>query len=433
MNFDMMHPAEQIVMIMDRIYKYGMTTTSGGNLSIMDSDGDIWITPGGIDKGSLTVEDIIQIKPDGTIIGRHKPSSELPFHRALIHHRKGTKAVLHAHPPALVAFSIVRQNPKTDITTELFRLYQRGGIKMAKYEIPGSELLGDRILEVFKENINTVMLENHGVVIASDNLFDAFKIFETLEFGARLEINSRILGEPKSLTAEDYEVATNTQMPPELSDYDDHITTSYEKKERAKMCNFVKRAYQQRLFSSTQGTYSRRIAGNAFIITPFDKDRMYLEPDDIVAVNAEGMREKGKIPSRSVRLHEEIYKMHPEINSVIIAYPPNVMAFAITDHEFDSRTIPESYIMLRDIPRLLFHTAYSEPKTVANAISESTPVIMVQNSCIITTGSSMLQAYDRLEVAEFSAKALIFSKQLGDIVPISQQQVEEINESFHLK
>lgn len=432
MNFEMMHPAEQIVTIMNRIYQYGMTTTSGGNLSIMDSDGDIWITPGGIDKGSLTVADIMQVKPDGTILGRHKPSSELPFHLALMHHRKGTKAVLHAHPPALVAFSIVRQNPKTDITTELYRFYQRGGIKMAKYEIPGSELLGDRILEVFSADVNAVMLENHGVVIASDNLFDAFKIFETLELGARLEINSNILGKPRSLTAADYEVAKNTQLPPELSDYHDHIISSYEKQERTKMCGLVKRAYEQRLFSSTQGTYSCRIDEETFIITPFDEDRMYLEPGDIVAIK-NGRREQGKIPSRSVRLHEEIYKKHPEINSVVIAYPPNVMAFNITGQEFDSRIIPESYIMLRDIPRLPFAAAYSEPKTVADTINESTPVVMVQNSCLITTGVSQLQAFDRLEVAEFSAKALIFSKQLGDIVKITPEQVEEINESFHLK
>ena len=31
-----------------------MTTTSGGNLSIRDDNGDVWITPSGIDKGSLT-------------------------------------------------------------------------------------------------------------------------------------------------------------------------------------------------------------------------------------------------------------------------------------------------------------------------------------------------------------------------------------------
>lgn len=431
MKFEMMHPAEQIVKIMNRIYRYGMTTTSGGNLSVMDDSGDIWITPSGIDKGSLTEGDIMRIKPDGTVVGRHKPSIELPFHSAIMHARKGVKAVLHAHPPALVAFSIVRENPKTDITTELFRLYERGGIKMAKYEIPGSELLGDRILEAFEDDVNTVMLENHGVIITAENIFDAFKTFETLEFGARLEINAKLLGEPRSLTENDYEVAKNTISAPELLDYDDHIPSSYEKQERKKMCAMVQRAYQQRLFSSTQGTYSRRIDDETFIITPLDEDRMYLEPQDIVAIK-NGLCEKGKVPSRSVQLHCEIYKKHPEINSVIIAYPPNVMAFAITGTEFDSRTIPESYIMLRDIPRIKFHEAYSRPETVADTIDESTPVVMVSNSCIITTGDSMLQAFDRLEVAEFSAKALIFTKQLGDIVRINEKQVQEINESFNL-
>ena len=42
MKFELMHPADQLVMIMNRIYQYGMTTTSGGNLSIRDESGDIW-------------------------------------------------------------------------------------------------------------------------------------------------------------------------------------------------------------------------------------------------------------------------------------------------------------------------------------------------------------------------------------------------------
>lgn len=42
MNFELLHPADQLVMLMERIYQYGMTTTSGGNLSILDENGDIW-------------------------------------------------------------------------------------------------------------------------------------------------------------------------------------------------------------------------------------------------------------------------------------------------------------------------------------------------------------------------------------------------------
>ena len=113
MNFEMLHPADQIVMIMNRIYSYGMTTTSGGNLSILDEEGVMWISPSSIDKGSLRREDIMRVLPDGTIEGIHTPSVEYPFHRDIYRKRPDLKAVLHAHPPALVAFSIARKTPDT--------------------------------------------------------------------------------------------------------------------------------------------------------------------------------------------------------------------------------------------------------------------------------------------------------------------------------
>ena len=57
---DLTHPAERLVAAMDRIYRYRMTTTSGGNLSLKDSDGNIWITPARVDKGKLKAEDIVK-------------------------------------------------------------------------------------------------------------------------------------------------------------------------------------------------------------------------------------------------------------------------------------------------------------------------------------------------------------------------------------
>lgn len=53
MNIQYIHPADQIVMFMQRIYDKRLTTMSGGNLSIRDPEGNIWITPAGIDKGTL--------------------------------------------------------------------------------------------------------------------------------------------------------------------------------------------------------------------------------------------------------------------------------------------------------------------------------------------------------------------------------------------
>ena len=64
LDVNLMHPKEQINVIIGRIYRSGMTTTSGGNISIKDGNGDIWITPSAVDKGSLTVKDIVCVKKE---------------------------------------------------------------------------------------------------------------------------------------------------------------------------------------------------------------------------------------------------------------------------------------------------------------------------------------------------------------------------------
>ena len=428
MNLDMLHPADQLVMFMERIYGYGMTTTSGGNLSILDDNGDIWITPGSIDKGSLTRNDMVRITPDGQIIGNHKPSSEYPFHQHIYKARPDLKAVLHAHPPALVAFSIVRKLPHTSLIPNV--KFSCGEIGMAKYGLPGSDDLGNKIADEFSKGFNTVILENHGVVIGAKSMFDAFKSFETLDFSARLEIDANNIGTPKSLTAEQidwYKSRQDTTM----DEFVANNISSAEKEARREMCKLIKRAYNQQLFTSTQGTFSQRIDDDSFIITPTGLDRKYLEPEDIVKISGD-FKEMGKIPSKSVELHKEIYKQHPHINSIIIAHPPCLMAFAVTDEPLDSRTIPESYILMRNIPKLEFGSNYMKPKDTAAVVVENTPIAIIENDCVIVTGSGLLNAFDRLEVAEYSAKAIIAARDLGEVVAINDSEIDEIIDAFHL-
>ncbi len=71
MSFSLLHPRDQIAATMDRIYGRDMTTTSGGNISVRDENGDVWITPARVDKGSLRAEDIVRVRPDGTREGAH--------------------------------------------------------------------------------------------------------------------------------------------------------------------------------------------------------------------------------------------------------------------------------------------------------------------------------------------------------------------------
>jgi L-fuculose-phosphate aldolase len=429
MNFELLHPADQIVMTMERIYGYGMTTTSGGNLSILDNEDNMWITPAGVDKGSLTNKDIVCIKKDGTIKGNHEPSSEFPFHNLIYKVRPDIRALLHAHPPALIAFSIIRKIPDTNLIPNAQLIC--GDVGIARYGLPGSSNLGEKIAAVFKRGINTVILENHGIVLGASDLFKAFMSFETLDFCARLEINANRIGKPVPLLQKDIEKTLKNKQHSDMEEYIPKEFSCLERAARKEMCRLIQRAYNQRLFTSTQGTFSQRLTNDSFIITPYGIDRKYMEIDDIVRIER-GLKEKGKIPSRSVLLHRYIYEKHPHINSIIISHPPNIMAFAVTDEDFNPKVIPESYILLREIPKLPFGSMFMHQKMTAGIFKKNVPAAIVKNDCIVVTGNSLLNAFDILEVAEFTAKAIIASRSIGKTINISDAKIAEIEKALKL-
>ena len=429
MNFNLMHPAEQIVLLINRVYQKGLTTTSGGNLSILDSEGNIWITPSGIDKGSLTPDDICKVLPDGTVVGRHKPSVELPFHKLVYETRSDVSAVLHAHPPALVSYSLIRKIPNANIipTVSLFC----GPVGIAKYEVPGSKELAEGIVAEIKKGFNVVVMENHGVITCADNLFEAFKRFETLNFAADVGIVASTIGVPETLSEEQMQVYKKKGKKT-LGEFIPDSYSSDERKLRKEMCALIHRAYDQGLFTSTQGTFSVRLSKDSFLITPNGVDRKYIQPEDIVRIDF-NWREAGKQPSRSVNMHKIIYDNHPEINAITVAQPKNLMAFAVTHAPIDSRTIPESYINMRDIVRVPFGTNITSPETISKKISAKSPVILLENDSVISTGSSLINAFDRLEVAEFTANTIIHAKMIGEIVMIGDKEVKDINLAFNLE
>src|SRR5512140_220359 len=214
---------------MARIYGDGMTTTSGGNLSVLEDDGDLWITPGGVDKGSLTPEDIMHVHGDGRVSGPHRPSVELPFDQWIYQARPDLRAIVHAHPPALIAFSVARRIPNTLLIPNMRLIC--GEVGMAEYGLPGSAGLGAKIAKVFARGCNAVMLENHGVVVGAPDLFKAFMAFETLDFCARLEIDASRIGTPTRLGEKEILLSEQKQSV-HLEEFTPHGHTSRERQAR---------------------------------------------------------------------------------------------------------------------------------------------------------------------------------------------------------
>lgn len=377
-----MSPAEQLAFYMKRIYEKRLTTTSGGNLSIMDTDGSIWITPAAIDKGSLTPDDMVRVRPDGTVEGRWRPSSELPFHAGIYRLRPDLRAVIHGHPAGLLAASMVRKCPDTALLLGVREVCPK--VKLAAYAAPGSALLGEYIGKCFAEGCDLVLLENHGVCVGGTDLAEAFCRFETLEYAAHLEIQANRLGKPRAAAGKSQKkTAVIDDEAPELT-------------------AMVRRADRQGLFTAALGCCSTRKNGT-------------MGTDEVLRANSP--------------LHEAIYAANPDVHAIFEAQPVHAMAFAVTGADYDTRAIPESYVLLRDLLRL---PADASDEKIAAALKETAPAALVENRCALVIGKDLTQAFDRLEVLETTAKALIDTAALGEIIRIRQPQIDEIKVVFRL-
>ena len=422
---DIIHPADRLVAAMERIYSYRMTTTSGGNLSIRDGDGTVWITPARVDKGALRREDIVAVRADGTVEGSHKPSSELPFHLGIYAARPDLRGIVHAHPVALVAFSICGKAPDTRLFPKSHAIC--GEVGFAGYALPGSRLLGERIAEVFAGGPSCVMLENHGVVVGGEDFQTAFTRFETLEFTAKTLIKAGALGGAKVLDPTRIALARARQVPEKF--FHPGPATCRERAVRRELCDFVRRGYKQRLLISSEGTFSARLGESEFLITPAGADRASLQPADLVLAGPDGT-EPGKTASRALPLHEALYRRHPSVEAIVMATPVNATAFAVSNEILDTRTIPESYIFLRDVGTIPFESVYGDPAAFAELARPDFPVSLLENDGVMVLGTSLLDAFDRLEVLESTAEAVINSRPLGAVRPMGEKVIDELVREF---
>lgn len=407
----------KIVEVMSLIYRNNLTTISGGNLSILDDNGDIWITPASVDKGNLQETDIVRISADGKVSGRHKPSIELPFHQQIYLSRPDIRAIIHAHPPALIAASLVHKTPPLDIAP-MFKLHC-AKIDIARYALPGSPLLGKNIAQQFAQGCDAVILENHGIAVGDKSLDDAWLKFELLNFCAATAIHGAPLGPLKTLSNDQCEqfwhlTQTHQRYPREQ----EHLA------ERRVLNDIAHRVQQKGLSPCGFFSVSQRLEDHTVLMSRPDKALHILTEDDFVR-----LPETPVSPSLAA-LHQSIYARHPHIRTIMMALPPHAMAFACTGVPFNSRLIPESYMVMRQVKMPAYESLFDG--SLPDLIDRRSDVLLIQNAMVMVCGENPLKAYDRLEVLEFSAKAGDYARALGRIVHIPEQDIEDIHQKFNL-
>ena len=146
-----------------------------------------------------------------------------------------------------------------------------------------------------------------------------------------------------------------------------------------------------------------------------------------------GKKECGKHPSRAALAHKAIYDAHPDVMAIVNACPINAMAFSVCHQTIDTYTIPESYIFVRDVSLLPFEASFNDFSRLTTTLTLQGPAAVLCNNGVMVVGDSVLSAFDKLEVLECSAEAVLDAQPIGGHVAMSAEIIGELAEAFGLE
>lgn len=189
----MIEQKQAVADCMNRLYRQGLTTTSGGNISLRTSGERILLTPSATDKGNMTADEIAEIGLDGTNhTPQLKPSIETSMHTEIYKRHPHVQAIVHAHPPMASTFVAARKPINTRLIAEAYAIV--GEPEYAPYELMGSDELADSVAGCMKNDTLCVLMENHGVLCVGDTLLQAFDRIEVLENTAKINLEVGKIG-----------------------------------------------------------------------------------------------------------------------------------------------------------------------------------------------------------------------------------------------
>lgn len=171
---------------MRRLYKQGLTTTSGGNISMRITDKIIAITPSATDKGRMRWKEIGVMTLSGeNITPELRPSIEFEMHLSIYRKKRKIKAIVHAHPVFASAFTAMKCKINTSLTAEACAIL--GDPVMVPYALMGTVELANLVAE-YTDYSDILLLENHGILTTGSNLLQAFDKIEVLENAAKMTL-----------------------------------------------------------------------------------------------------------------------------------------------------------------------------------------------------------------------------------------------------
>jgi len=191
-----------------------------------------------------------------------------------------------------------------------------------------------------------------------------------------------------------------------------------------------RRLYDKGFVVSNDGNISARISEDRIVATPTGLCKGTLTPDDLCVCDMEGNKVSGTLrPSSEIGMHIFLYRERPDIQAVLHAHPPTATGFSVAGIPLMDCVLPEVIITLGSVPIAKYGTPggteISEP--IRRYVQEY-DAYLLENHGATTIGTSVMNAYFKMETLEHFARILFVARQLGGVNVLDGEQVGKLME-----
>lgn len=188
---------------------------------------------------------------------------------------------------------------------------------------------------------------------------------------------------------------------------------------RKLLAEYAHAIYNAKLATGPGGTLSARLDhSDIILVKPSGFNLGELKPEDFVSVNLKTLQvvKGASKPSMETGVLAKCHLARGDVNAVIHAHPPFCISLSSVDLEINTPLYPDHTVFLEEVATLPFYIPGSEElaEEVGKAAKKHN-CILLKNHGVITLGSSLREAYYRLEIMEESAKIIVFSSILASL------------------
>lgn len=193
-----------------------------------------------------------------------------------------------------------------------------------------------------------------------------------------------------------------------------------------------RRMYAKSFVAANDGNITCMVSPSTLWTTPTGVSKGYMTEEMLVKADLDGHILQGTWkPSSELKMHLRVYRENPELTACVHAHPPAATAFAVAGIALDRPILPEAIVQLGVVPVAPYAAPGTQevPDSVAPYCRTHNGVLLANHGAL-TWGTSLMQAYMRMESLEYYALLTMYTGSiLGQASELSREQVDRLVET----